>query len=249
MLRRYSILILLLVITFSSLNAQERVTTFGIQFKPIVPSELFKTGVQEVEQNNVFFTTTPKFGYSFGMAIRKGLTKTLSLESGISYLNRGYELNIQDDDIGFSETSDFKLINYEIPVSLLVYIQLSRQAFMNVSGGVAMDMYPTDLFTYSPNFQNDVVVADWLRASLIANIGWEYRTEESGYFYIGGSYHRPFSYMAKEIVWYNGNDRNERVVFDLFGNYVTIDLRYFFHEDPEKKKRKTKNSKKTGKTK
>lgn len=115
---------------------------------------------------------------------------------------------------------------------------------MNVSGGTSFDIYPSDLYTYSPNFQNDVFMYNWIRPSLIANIGWEYRTEESGYFYIGGSYHRPFSYMAKEIVWYNGNNRDERITFDLIGNYITVDVRYFFHEDPEKKRKKTKKSSK-----
>lgn len=226
-----------------SFFAQERVTTFGIQFKPIIPSQLFGTGKQTVDQNQVFFTVTPKAGYSFGMVIRKGLNKSLSLETGINYLNRKFELEIKDELLNFTETSDFNLVNYEIPISLLVYIRLSEYLYMNVSGGVALDIYPSDLYTYSENFQNDVIVYDWFRQSLIANIGWEYRTDKSGYFYLGASYHRPFSHMAKEIVWYNGNKRDERLDFNLSGNYITLDLRYFFHEDPEKKKKKVKKSK------
>jgi hypothetical protein len=233
----------------NGLKAQERVTTFGLQIKPIIPSSLFNTGEQLLDQNNVFFSVKPKLGYSFGMVIRKGMTKSLSLETGINYLKRGYDLTIDDQDLKFTDQSNFSLVNYEVPVSLLVYVKLSREVFMNVSGGVSMDIYPSDLFTYSENFQNDVIVRNWIQTSLIANLGWEYRTEESGYFYLGGSYHRPFSSIAKEIVWYNGNGRDERPIFELIGNYVTIDFRYFFHEDPEKKKRKVKNSIKTGKTK
>ena len=232
-----------------TLKGQERVTTFGIQIKPIIPSSLFNTGEQLLDQNNVFFSVKPKLGYSFGMVIRKGLTKTLSLESGINYLKRGYSLSIEDKDLNFTDQSNFNLINYEIPISLLVFVKLSREIFMNVSGGVSMDVYPSDLFTFSEDFQNDVIVRSWIQTSLIANLGWEYRTEESGYFYIGASYHRPFSSIAKEIVWYNRKGRDERPIFELIGNYVTIDFRYFFHEDPEKKKRKVKNSIKTGKTK
>ncbi len=247
-MRVYLFSLILFICSFSSLRAQERVTTFGIQFKPIIPSTLFKTGSQEINQNNVNFILQPKSGLSFGMVIRKGLTKTLSLETGINYLGRGFEMTITDIDTNFTETTNFKLVNYEIPLSLLVYIKLGRQMYMNASGGLALDIYPSDLFTYSENFTNDVLMYDWIRTSLIANIGWEYRTEESGYLYIGGSYHRPFAPIAQEIVHYNGNKRNERVIFDLIGNYVTIDLRYFFHEDPEKKKRKVKKSKKLEKT-
>lgn len=233
----------LFVFSILSISAQERVTTFGIQFKPIIPSQLFGTGQQTVDQNQVFFTVTPKAGYSFGMVIRKGLNKSLSLETGINYLNRKFELEIKDELLNFTEISDFNLVNYEIPISLLVYIRLSEHLYMNVSGGVALDIYPSDLYTYSENFQNDVIMFDWFRQSLIANIGWEYRTDKSGYFYLGASYHRPLAHMAKEIVWYNGNKRDERVEFNLSGNYITLDLRYFFHEDPERKKKKVKKAK------
>jgi hypothetical protein len=171
------------------------------------------------------------------------MTKNLSLESGINYLTRKFELTINDQDLNFNETSNFKLVNYEIPVSLLVYIRLTEFIYMNVSGGFSLDIYPSDLYTYSSNFQNDVLMYNWIRPSLIANIGWEYRTEKSGYFYLGASYHRPFSHMAKEIIWYNGNKRDERVELNLSGNYITIDFRYFFHEDPEKKMKKVKKSK------
>lgn len=240
---------LLCFLSYHLLISQERVTTFGVQLKPIIPSSLFNTGEQLLDQNNVSFGVNPKLGYSFGMVIRKGLTKSLSLESGINYLKRGYTMSILDNDLNFSEESNFKLINYEVPISLLVYVKLGRNMFMNVSGGASLDIYPSDLYTFSPNFQNDIIVKDWIQTALIANLGWEYRTEESGYFYIGGSYHRPFSPIAKEIIWYNGNGRDERPIFELIGNYVTIDFRYFFHEDPEKKKKKIKNSIKTGRTK
>lgn len=243
------ILFLNLIILPFLVLAQERVTTFGIQFKPIITSELLNTGKQEVKQNNVEFLVNPKTGYSFGMVIRKGMTKNLSLESGINYLNRKFEMSINDPDSSFQESSGFSLVNYEIPISLLVYIRLSEYIYMNVSGGLALDIYPSDLYTYSPNFQNDVFMFNWIRPSLIANIGWEYRTDKSGYFYLGASYHRPFSYMAKEVIWYNGNKRDERVELNLSGNYITIDFRYFFHEDAEKKKRKVKKSKPLERTK
>lgn len=237
------ILLYLFLVSSNVFVAQERVTTFGIQFKPIIPSELFNTGKQEIIQDNVLFSVTPQMGLSFGMVIRKGLTKNLSLESGINYLTRKFELGINDQDLNYIETTHFKLVNYEIPVSLLVYIRLTEYIYMNVAGGFAFDIYPSDLYTYSSNFQNDVLMYNWIRPSLIANIGWEYRTEKSGYFYLGASYHRPFSHMAQEIIWYNGNKRDERVILNLSGNYITVDVRYFFHEDPEKKKRKVKKSK------
>ena len=237
------ILFCLLLSVIKSFVAQERVTTFGIQVKPIIPSELFNTGKQEVLKNNVTFGLAPLAGYSVGMVIRKGFTKNISVESGINYLKRKFELSITDDDNNFREASTYGLINYEIPISLLVYTRLSQFIYMNASGGVALDVYPSDLYSYSENFRNDLFMYNWIRSSLIANIGWEYRSEKSGYFYVGGSYHRPFAHMAKEVILYNGNNKDESVSLNLSGNYITVDFRYFFHEDPERKIRKVKKPK------
>ena len=65
--------LLLLILSISTnLFAQERVTTFGIQFKPIIPTEFFNAGKQEIVKSNINFSLQPKTGLSFGMVIRKG---------------------------------------------------------------------------------------------------------------------------------------------------------------------------------
>ncbi len=236
------ILYILFSLLFKSLFSQERVTTFGLQLKPIIPLQLFDAGKQENIENNIEYINNPKPGLSFGMVIRQGFTKSLSLETGINFLRRNYDLTINDVDSSFSGTSSFRLVNYEIPVLGLVYVQLNRNMFMNVAGGVSFDIYPTPLFTYDNYFTNAVNRNDWLQMSLLANVGWEYRTDKSGYFYLGASLHRPFSKIMKEFVTYKGSNgiRNEETTFDLTGNYLTLDLRYFFHEEVQKKKKKVK---------
>ncbi len=232
--------IIIFLIVTTKLYSQERVSTVGIQIKPIIPVQFFDAGKQEVNQNNIQFINQPKMGLSFGMVIRKGFTDALSLETGINFLKRNYDLTINDPENSLSETSSFRIVNYEIPVQGLVYVRLGRQMFMNVSGGFSVDIYPTPLYTYDDYFTNAVNRNNWAQISLIANIGWEYRTEKSGYFYFGASLHRPFSTMMREFVNYNGYNKNEEIIIDLTGNYLTIDIRYFFHEDPEKKKKKLK---------
>ncbi len=236
--------------TFSGL-AQERVTTFGIQLKPIIPVEFFSAGKQEVNNNDIFYTNQPKLGMSFGMVIRKGLTKNISLETGLNFLRRNFDLTIEDQSIGFSGTSDFSIVNYEIPVLALVYVELSRSIFMNVSGGISLDIYPTPLFVSDDYFTNAINRSNWIQPSLLANVGWEYRTEKSGYIYFGASLHRSFNKaIFTEFVGYTEFDQNgnrqviDETTFDVTGNYFTIDLRYFFHEDPEKKRKKKKKGEK-----
>jgi len=243
---KYTTLILILFLSALSIsiNAQERVTTVGLQLKPIFSSDLFKSGKQEAIVDNINFTLDPKIGLSFGMVIRKGFTKSLSIETGINYLRRNYDLTISDPDSSFSGTSSFKIVNYEIPVLGLIYVQLGNQLFMNVAGGASIDIYPSDLFTYDNYFENDLFRYNWFQASLVANVGWEYRTRKSGYFYLGASYHRPFTNMMKEKILYKGFNRDVETHFELSGNYLTLDFRYFFHENPAKKKRKIKKPKK-----
>lgn len=238
---RKSCCVVLLLLGFSIQSfSQERVTTFGIQLKPIIPLGFLDTGKQEESKNNVDFSLTPNLGLNFGMVIRRGITKSVSLESGINFLSRNYDLTISDIDSNFVGTSSFKLVNYEIPVLALIYVQLGNQLFMNVAGGVSLDIYPSDISTRDDYFLNELVRLEWLRASLITNIGWEYRTDKSGYFYLGMSLHRPFGKMFNDYVNYDAYGKQEGILFKLSGNYFTVDFRYFFHEDKEKKKKKLK---------
>jgi len=234
------------IVISSKLLSQEKVTTFGIQLKPIIPIEFFNAGKQEKLQNNIQYINQPKFGLSFGMVIRKGLTKSLSIETGLNFLKRNYDLTINDQDSSFSGTSDFSIVNYEIPILGLVYVQLGRNMFMNVAGGISFDIYPTPLFVSAGYFSNAVNRSNWIQPSLLANLGWEYRTEQSGYIYLGASLHRSFSNIFTEFVTYKGENgyRNEEEKFELTGNYLTIDIRYFFHEDKQKKRVKRKKPEK-----
>ena len=159
--------------------AQEKVTTFGIQLKPIIPIDFFGAAKQEKTRNSITYTHQPKLGMNFGMVIRKGLNKNLSVETGLNFLKRNYDLVINDAPSSFTSTSDFSVVNYEIPVLLLVYVRLGRKFFMNVAGGSSFDIYPSSLFVQDQAFSNAVNRPSWVRLTLLTNVGWEYRTEKS----------------------------------------------------------------------
>ncbi|MGE3824458.1 MAG: hypothetical protein AB7G44_09535, partial [Bacteroidia bacterium] len=112
--------IFVLCLLTNIVQAQERTVTVGLQVKPIFPVKFLKTGPQTVSQNGVDFTITPKLGYSGGMVIRWGFTNTVSLETGINYVKRNYDLDFKTDT--FQGKSDFGVVNYQIPVSALVFI-------------------------------------------------------------------------------------------------------------------------------
>lgn len=220
-------------------SAQSRLTTFGIQIKPVFPIGFLGTGKQTVlvDTANVKFDLSLKSGYSFGMVIRKNFSDLLALETGINYVKRKYRLDISDEN--FSEGSDFRIIGYEIPASLLVYIRLGEKIFMNASMGASADMYASNVQSGSTSHSTLTVRNHTFQAAIIANLGWEYRSEQNGYFYLGASLHRPFDSELTTRVSYKRNAKELEVYQPLSGSYLTIDLRYFFYEDPKKKKKKT----------
>jgi len=241
---------IILIVLSSQLFSQERVTTFGFQMKPIIPSNLFRAGITELAQNGIEYSVNQQIGYSFGGVMRFGLNKWFSIESGISFVRRNYSARVFHEELSFADTTDFRIIGYEIPISGLVFVQLSDNIFMNASFGLALDMFPSDVFSgtsqefyqYSARtgFANSGSRLAFLKSGLLANIGFEYRTEKSGYFYFGASYHRPFAPIYNTGITYtytnNSNTFEDLGILELSGNYLTIDFKYFFHEEPKEKK-------------
>ncbi|HKR04062.1 MAG TPA: hypothetical protein VJY62_05440 [Bacteroidia bacterium] len=231
----------------SSVNfAQDNILTAGIQVKPIFSSKFFGTGEQTLTgDSSITFQTKPGSGFCAGMVVRYGITNRISFETGINYVKRSYTLNIHDSLLPFSGTSKYRIISYEIPLSGLVFIQLSEKIFMDVSLGVSFDFFPSSVQSQDDYFKHLGTRRGWIHESILANLGYEYRTEKSGYFYIGASYHRPFKDIYYSTVTYyrNKDDYTSGQQFLLSGNYLTMDLRYFFHEDPLKKQARKKKSK------
>lgn len=230
--------------------AQENVTTLGVQFKPTVPSRLFGTGAVSAQNNQLSVVNDPEFGMNLGMIVRRGITKNWSFETGITFIQRNYKLSFFHPLLTEDVHINYRFIGYEIPVQGLIYVRLGENLYMNASGGMSLDIYPTDVEgfadTRSDTLRFDFVLQtlrrNWMQVSLLANYGFEYRTKESGYFYFGASFHRPFSEIATGQARMELNTFPTRVSFDLSGSYLTFDLRYFFHEDPERKRTKTKKN-------
>ena len=228
----------------SESKAQEGVTTFGIQLRPIIPSEIFNSGFAAFQDDEWNIDIGPKVGLNFGMVIRQGLSKMWSLETGINFATRNYfvDASFRDDEFTIK---DFKLISYEIPVKGLVYIRMSDQWYVNAALGLSLNMFPSNIRTRDDYFENFSVRKNWVQSGVIGNVGFEFRTKEKGYFYIGGTLNRPFTPISITRLRHTSTPTvkdswDGEAFLDLTGNYFTIDLRYFFHEDPEKKTKKKK---------
>lgn len=224
--------------------AQEKVLTAGLQIRPFFSNKFFKTGPQQKDSSNVSFTLTPKGGYSAGGIIRYGISNTLSFETGINFIKRPHDVSliktVDNNEVNTVNTG-FSSISYEIPANLLVFIQLSEKLFMDVALGASLDFYPSNLNTRGENFNHYSIRKNWMFPAVNASLGYEWRTEKSGFFYLGTSYHNPLNDIFITTIGYYENGKYQTgQQFLLSGNYLSIDFRYYFHQDPQKKQKKKK---------
>jgi hypothetical protein len=222
------------------LRAQSNITTVGIQFKPIISAEFLNTGPQTETLGDINFTIAPANGFAFGMIVRKGFNDQFSLETGINYSRRNYDLSIGEDSTGFLGRSDFSYVIYEIPVLALIYVRLGENSYLNNAFGINLNFLPSDWQSFDNYFEHYSSRTYWVMPALQANIGFEYRTRESGFYYVGFSFHQPFQNITTAAVLYkdpNSREVKEITAFDITGNYLTLDLRYFFHEPAKRQRR------------
>ncbi|MCF8258519.1 MAG: hypothetical protein K9J06_13265 [Flavobacteriales bacterium] len=226
---------------------QQNVLTAGLQFQPIFPVSFLNTADQEVRNSQGTVTTllSPKFSFSAGMVVRWGFHKRLSLETGINFVQRNYDVTLSTDT--FSGTSDFTIIGYEHPIKLLVFVRLADKLFMNAAGGVQLTFFPSDIFTSDTYFRHSGLrlgVGQFLHGGGIANLGLEYRTKGAGYFYLGATYHVGFGDIYRSKFQYVSDDvQSEAMPIWLNGSYLTFDVRYFFHSMPLERKEGKKKKK------
>ena len=223
-------------------KSQEQLFTFGLQYKPLFESRFFDAGSVEAEEDVLFSSVRPVWGHSGGMIIRRGFTKLFAYETGISYVKRNYRMDFRDKVSSETDHTQFGMVSYEIPNQFLIYIQLGDRLFMNTAFGTSVVAFASDVQSSGINndrFYHYTQKSSWFASfALTANIGFEYRTEKSGFFYFGGSFQRPFNDIATSFVYYDkSNHEQYRVKMGLSGAYLTADIRYFFHAEPVKKEK------------
>ena len=227
-INKYFLFIILALICLES-KAQDNGLTVGLQFKPIIPSDITNSGSFTFTEDFVNISVNPKFGYSYGAIVRQSFSKKLSLETGISYVRRNFDFQLIDLDSSFTTGSSVGLVNYEVPICGLFYVQLGEQFYMNNSLGVSLDFFASDVGSDGVEFRQETFYRKWIQPALKANVGFEYRTKKDGYLYFGVTFHNPFDNIALTIF----NYRKQQVIYDftsdINGGYLTADFRYFFN--------------------
>jgi hypothetical protein len=224
--------------------SQAGVITVGLQLKPIVPNKFLGTAGVSFSNEKLACSLNPRAGYSMGMVLRRGISKNWSFETGINYVRRNYTLNVSHYLLSQKQELNYRFISYEIPLQGLVYVRLGSKTWMNASGGASFDFYPSDIIAQKsiPEDSTFYIVAQktfrrrWAQVALVANYGFEYRTRNKGYWYAGISYHRPFRSIATTRAYVLKQSAGDTLDNEVNGSYLTLDLRYFFHEKATKSK-------------
>ena len=211
-----------------------------MQVKPVIPFGFFDP-VTTVRNGTVNGTYEITGGVAFGMLVRAGITNSITFETGISQINRRFDVAVANDTNGYREQTELRFIGYEIPAMALVFIRLGERTYMNNALGFSLDLYPSDAERILTESRAYMARTNWAQMGVVGNIGVEYRTRESGTLYLGATYHRPFGNMAQaELRWFDAINRETLAKGGVGGSYLTIDLRYFFHNDPERRRPKVK---------
>ena len=214
-------------------KSQNSKTTFGIQYKPIIPAEYFNAADLSKSSASYNFSLNPKYSNSFGMVIRRQINKTFSIESGLNYTQRNFKLSITNSAINLSDFTTFGMRSYELPLQFLTYVRASENWYLNIAFGISHNVLASDIFSYgeeSENYFQKTYRKNGGYSALLANVGMEYRTESKGYYYFGTSLHRTWKAIGRVFPEYDYFNKDKEFSLDLLGNFVTLDFRYFFTE-------------------
>lgn len=215
--------------------AQQGETIFGMQYKPIVPNRFIGEYEREYNDLPVFkATSTQVFGNSLGMIFRHYFQDNLAIETGINFTKRKFDLHFELDDSLVQAVGDtmVSFVNYQIPVSALVFVRLSDEVFMNASVGVNFDFYPTEIGTSKTIDINNQFIqrgyrTQWIQLGANANFGFEYRTRKAGALYLGASYNQPFGNTMRFTMAWTNSASSIAVRDYIKGGFLTIDFRYY----------------------
>jgi len=210
---------------------------FGLIAAPVFPTNVLgdKTSIFRDSTQTMTTTFNQKTGYMFGASVRIGLTKRISIETGLTQIRRNFSVNHSIPDSSVLETKTFSFVSYDIPINGLVYVQLTENIYMNAALGVSISHYPSDIIdTIRPGGKNFLtqegrrIKRTWF--SFNAGIGFEYRTEKSGTFYIGGAGKVPLLPIMFGVGIMNQVGTSQRLVAygPVDGSYLSVDIRYYF---------------------
>jgi hypothetical protein len=219
-------------------SKQKTFVTAGIDASFMIPSD-FGSRIA-VSYKDTLFKLVPQLRFKLGMCVRTDFSKRFSFQTGIYYVERVYEgrvgkaNQVGDDFQSLFFSNQIKYTGFEIPLMGLFYVQLGERWFLNNLVGLSLEFFPSATQKLSPDstVQYDIYAArnSWIVPAAKAAVGFEYRSETAGYFYLGGQFHRPFfnifdGYIEGRL---DSPFATQTAKLPATGTYFSVDLKYFF---------------------
>lgn len=218
---------------FSQPKKEKFPSYFGIQIRPVFPTKFIGNSFTSEKLNGFETSIQQRMGFSFGATVRAGFTKTIALETGINFTQRNFDLTMGVPDSASYATDNMRFIEYDIPLNALFYVKLDEKWFMNAALGLSIVYKPTDVGTFnqpggSHFYKHTGLVINRGAIDANASLGFEYRTEKSGFFYLGGSARVPFAPLFQLVADYTYDANLTRIVIPVDGSFLAIDFKYMF---------------------
>jgi hypothetical protein len=208
---------------------------FGIHYRTVFPNNF--VGSKSITLLNQEFTSTclQKTGYSIGATVRAGITKLIAFETGINLIHRNFNLNMSVADSNQFAERDLSFLSYDIPLNCLIYIKLNKSWYANASLGIAASYKPSTIGGVNNTGGNHSFIhtgyVDYKKkftADFNGNIGFEFRSKKSGFFYLGGSVQIPLAplFILAGMYKYEGYELVS--LANVNGAFLSLDLKFFF---------------------
>jgi len=233
---RVGLFLFFLSVFTSSLLAQKvpPKLSFGLEIRSLQNFGVLGTDSVVLADADNQFRSVYEFagGLGFSGLVRIKLTDFWNIETGISYTRQRYEIDFRDLVTGQTDIAQLNVISYALPLKGLVYIRLGENLFANVALGVSANFIASNVeaFGLGNTFSFGGLKTNVIDGAVLGGVGAEFRTDESGYFYLGGSFHQPFN----DIMTAQVNYRRDGIAPGfaargvIEGAYFAIDFRYFF---------------------
>jgi hypothetical protein len=234
-----------------SAYAQKNTVVFGIHIEPVIPSRMFRIQTEDIVLDQVEFSIIPKTGYLFGTHLSLNVSKRFTIESGINLIKR--DISIEAREKLYDTSLTFNIHNFEIPLASTFYVRLAERLYMGQTVGISFQMLPSHLTSKLnwvdsagtiSRFEQISIRRSWLVPSFKGGVGFEYRSEESGFFYIGAMYHL-FTKMYNTQITYKTSAIDELFEVKPQSDFFGIMFRYSFPPSPLLKNTKKEKKPKT----
>jgi hypothetical protein len=210
-------------------------THFAFQLRGLVPNKFSEQRTNTVFNDTLTSSIKSKYGFSFGGVIRRRYTDRLGIEMGLNICKRYYDVSTGIPDSNQFFTKDFAFTNFELPVNGLVFIKLSERFYTNAGLGISAIYKPSSVAAeeFKENkgeFSMAGIVEKKFNLNINAQLGFEFVSDRSGIFYLGGSAHIPTGTLFYFYSKYNyaNSDIFSAVVYNQRSPFFTLDLRFYF---------------------